>query len=197
MTAKTDVAVADPRPRIRLAPEARREQILREATRLIARSGFNGISLAAVADACDVRKPSVLHYFPSMTELLNDVLRRRDEHDYLALGAVTVANPTPERVREFLGRVIARNLQQRELIRLDHVLAAEALDPTHPVHAYFGGRARSAHDEMRRMLAWKDDPEAAAIELLAFWDGLEFSWVRDANVDFVAIWDRFCERFFV
>ena len=47
------------------------------------------------------------------------------------------------------------------------------------------------------MLAWKDDPGAAAIELLAFWDGLEFSSVRDANVDFVAIWDRFCERFFV
>ena len=49
---------------------------------------------------------------------------------------------------------------------------------------------------MRRLLAWKDDPETAAVELLAFWDGLEFSWVRDENVDFMAIWNRFGDRFF-
>ena len=197
MITKIDGPVADPRPRTRLAPEARREQILREATRLIAQSGFNGISLAAVAEACDVRKPSVLHYFPSMTELLKGVLLQRDELDYFALGAETVADPTPETVRAFVDRVIERNLQQRELIRLYQVLMAEALDPAHPAHSYFTERSRSAHEETARMLAWKDDPEGAAIELLAFWDGLEFSWVRDDSVDFRAIWNRFADRFFV
>ncbi len=184
------------RPRIRLAPEERRDQILREATRLIAQSGFNGISLAAVAEACDVRKPSVLHYFPSMTELLKGVLLQRDEQDYIALGSETVDEPTPERVRTFLDRVVARNLQQREVVRLYQVLAGEALDPTHPAHEYFSARARAAQEEMRRQLAWKDDPETAAVELLAFWDGLEFSWVRDEDVDFMAIWNRFGDRFF-
>jgi len=79
MNAATDSA---PRAQRRLAPEVRRRQIVLEAARLISAAGFNAVSLADIADACDIRKPSVLHHFPSMAELLAAVLAYRDELSY-------------------------------------------------------------------------------------------------------------------
>lgn len=51
-----------------------REQILEEATRLMAARGFEGTSLQAVADAVGVKKPSILYHFPSKVELKRAVL---------------------------------------------------------------------------------------------------------------------------
>ncbi len=51
-----------------------RDTILLEATRLMARRGFDGTSLQAVADAVGVRKPSVLYHFSSKEELRKAVL---------------------------------------------------------------------------------------------------------------------------
>jgi AcrR family transcriptional regulator len=51
-----------------------RDNILVEATRLMAARGFDGTSLQAVADAVGVRKPSVLYHFPSKEELRKAVL---------------------------------------------------------------------------------------------------------------------------
>lgn len=51
-----------------------RDQILRQATRLMAARGYEGTSLSAVADAVGVKKPSVLYHFPSKAELRRAVL---------------------------------------------------------------------------------------------------------------------------
>ena len=53
-----------------------RDNILLEATRLMAERGFDGTSLQAVADAVGVRKPSVLYHFSSKEELRKAVLDR-------------------------------------------------------------------------------------------------------------------------
>jgi AcrR family transcriptional regulator len=65
-------------PQVRLAPEARRRQIVQEATRLISRSGFNAVTLADIADACGIRPPSVLHHVPTMNDILMAVVRERE-----------------------------------------------------------------------------------------------------------------------
>ena len=53
-------------------------QIVREASRLIAARGFDGMSLQDIADAVGVSKPAVLHHFPSKEHIrvavLEDVL---------------------------------------------------------------------------------------------------------------------------
>lgn len=51
-----------------------RTQILREATRLFARQGFDGTSVQELADAVGIRKPSLLYHFESKEALRQAVL---------------------------------------------------------------------------------------------------------------------------
>lgn len=57
-----------------------RTHILKVATRLFARQGFDSTSLQQIADEVGVRKPSLLHHFPSKVELLRGVLDSLFEH---------------------------------------------------------------------------------------------------------------------
>lgn len=180
----------------RLPPEVRRRQIVTEATRLISISGFNSVSLMDIADACGLRGPSVLHYFPSMSDLLAAVLDHRDEVD-------SSSKPTPEEiatpaaVAAFLRRTVVRNADRMALVRLYVVLGAEAVDPAHPAHEYFATREATRYNDFEHLLRWKDRPALAARELMAFWTGLERQWVMNPSLDLLAVWDNFAERFFV
>jgi AcrR family transcriptional regulator len=185
-----------PRPVRRMAPELRRRQIVAEAARLISISGFNAVSLADIARACGVAKSLVVHYFPSMNHLLAAVLDYRDEKSFAEIVDSTLPDPTPTAVRAFTTKAVEYNLGQRELIRLHHVLDAEALSPDHPAHAYFVARAADVRRVHERLLAWKPDPPSAAVQFLAFWDGLERQWLRDPGLDVLSIWSDFCDRFF-
>ncbi|AKC78786.1 hypothetical protein XB05_08650 [Xanthomonas arboricola] len=181
--------------RVRLDATTRRAQIVEQASGLIARSGYNATSLADIAAACNVRKSTILHHFPSMADLLKAVLLQRDAADYIAIGACPGGGDRRE-VRAYLDAAVARNLQQPELLRLYVMLGAEALAPAHPAHGYFIERHCLAVKTLAGLLAWKDDPGAAALELLAFWQGLETVWLRDPTIDFRAVWSRFGELFF-
>jgi len=179
----------------RLPPEARRRQIVEEASRLIAQSGFNAVSLTDIAEACGIRGPSVLHHFPTMNQLLAAVLAQRD------LDASTVGSNPPDlsepgQVALYLRRFVEANLALREVIRLYVVLGAEAVDPAHPAHDYFVTRRRLALAALEEMLTWRPDPATSARLLLSFWQGLESLWVADPTTDFMAVWDAFAEDFF-
>lgn len=187
------------RKRVRLSPETRRAQIVAEASRLISQSGFNAVSLADIAEACDLRKPSVLHYFPSMNHLLAAVVTERDIRDgetfTNALGAQAGAPPR-QVLRDSYTQVLAHNLRSPEMVRLHVILGAEAVSPEHPAHDHYVERGKAAQAGIAKLLTWKDDPTAAAIEFIAFWEGLELAWCRDDSIDAIYVWDCFCERFF-
>lgn len=57
-----------------------REQILAEATRLFSAQGFDGTSLAQIADAVGIRKPSLLYHFKTKDELRRSVLEKMLSH---------------------------------------------------------------------------------------------------------------------
>lgn len=183
----------------RMKAEDRREQILQEAFQLIAVGGFNAVSLADIAKACGIQKSSVLHHFPSMNELLFAVLQMRElqDYDFYMEQSAEDGDVTPALARQRFTRVFHHNLERHEFVRLYSILAAEALAPDHPAHEYFGERSRLARAEVAKSLQWKPQPDLAAAELLAFWDGLELNWRQDPTLDPSAVWESFCDRFFV
>lgn len=182
--------------RVRLDPVVRRRQIVGNATRLIARSGFNGVSLADVANACDVRKSTVLHYFASMEALLVAILVDRDAGYFSENQPVGDMSATAREAQAAVTAIFEGNLRQREIIRLFYVLAAEALSPEHPAHEFFRERSQRAKIGLLQILSWKADPVAAALELLAFWQGLELIWLTDPQTDVLPVWHNFANRFF-
>jgi AcrR family transcriptional regulator len=183
--------------RRRLPPAERREEILAAATELIAVSGFNGVSLGAFAAACGMTKAGLLHHFPSKEHVLVGVLERRDELDIAAVMGDADPAPDAATARAALTRLVRRNLGQESVVKLYTVLSAEALDPAHPAHDYFRRRLRTSRDRLEReMFAWHPWPGGAAVELLAFLDGLQLNWLRDPEIDFLAQWEAFADRFF-
>ena len=59
----------------RLAPDARRAQLLATALSVFGNKGLNSARLTDLAQAAGVALPTVLHYFPSREALLAEVLR--------------------------------------------------------------------------------------------------------------------------
>jgi AcrR family transcriptional regulator len=57
-----------------------RTHILTVATRRFARQGFDSTSLQEIADEVGIKKPSLLHHFPSKNELLRAVLDNLFDH---------------------------------------------------------------------------------------------------------------------
>ncbi len=64
------------RKRTRLAPEARREQILDEAARLILSEGLHAVSMERLGRDVGISKGLVYNYFPTRDALLAELLRR-------------------------------------------------------------------------------------------------------------------------
>ena len=51
-----------------------RERILREASRLFARKGFHGTSTREIAEAVEIRQPSLFHHFPSKRDIMSELI---------------------------------------------------------------------------------------------------------------------------
>jgi AcrR family transcriptional regulator len=62
-----------------LGPERRRPQVLDAGLALFLERGYEGTSMAAIADAAGVTKPVVYACFPSKDELFRALLRREEE----------------------------------------------------------------------------------------------------------------------
>jgi len=54
--------------------DRRREAIVTAAARLYARRGFQGASVAELAQACGTSKSLIYHYFPSKDDILHEVM---------------------------------------------------------------------------------------------------------------------------
>ena len=77
---------------------ARREELTRIAARLFAEKGYQGTSLADLAEALGVQKPSLYHHIAAKEDLLWEVAREGAAAFHAALDAVP-DGPATERVR--------------------------------------------------------------------------------------------------
>lgn len=178
--------------RVRLTAGQRRAQIVAEATALIARIGYHRFSIKALAEATGITRAGVLHHAGSKEQLLLDVLAARDERDNAAIAQLPSAD-----ARTVLDHIVRRNLTQPEIVRLYTVLAAEALDPEHPAHAYFANRLREGTARLAELLDGFDrDGATVATEIYSFMDGLQLTWLRDPGIDMWDLWSHFADSLF-
>jgi TetR/AcrR family transcriptional regulator, cholesterol catabolism regulator len=77
----------------------RREELNRIAARLFAQRGYQGTSLADLADSLGVQKPSLYHHIASKEDLLWAVASDGADAFHAALDTVPVSAPPAERIR--------------------------------------------------------------------------------------------------
>jgi AcrR family transcriptional regulator len=107
--------------------ETRRAEIAEVAVRLWAERGFDGTSVAEVAEAAGVSKGTLYLYFPSKQALLEDVLRRYSLLPNIEMLVEDLAGATLEdAVHGFVRRAWRHLTEHRDLV----LLAVREL-PTH------------------------------------------------------------------
>jgi AcrR family transcriptional regulator len=92
----------------RMPPDARRQQLLDAALAVIARDGYDGVSIDAIAREVDVTRPVVYGVFDGLGQLLYALLDRQEER---ALSQLLEALPTeldPENPEAYLVSAVRR-----------------------------------------------------------------------------------------
>jgi AcrR family transcriptional regulator len=178
--------VSDQRPYATLLAkgEERRHRIIQVAQRLLTRHGWRGTTLGQIAREAGVTPAGLLHHFESKEQLLHAVLDARDLYDE------THADMDGDLITQ-VGRVADRFHEVPELIGMFAVLLIENLDPQAPLHDRLLSRYRDARrhiaDSIRRgQLAGHYrtdvDPAVKAVEIVAFLNGMETSWLLDPSI---------------
>jgi AcrR family transcriptional regulator len=179
----------------------RRTAIVEAAFEVFAAHGYQGGSLQRVADLVGMSQTSLLHYFPSKSDLLLEVLRRRDQ---MSSGDVergtdaddAAADDTGAReagsrgTGEHLAGDVERQARYNEgvpgLIGLYTVLSGEAVTEGNPGRDYVTRRlADLRRDYATDFRALADagrlrdgvDPDRAAAGLVGLWDGVQLQWL--------------------
>jgi AcrR family transcriptional regulator len=163
------------------------------ASRLFARHGYRGTSLASIAQAAGLSQPGLLHHFPSKHTLLLAVLAGRDSED----GRLSSPKLRDESlgIIDGLSTLVAYNESIPDQVRMFSMLLGESVAPDHPAHDYFVDRyARIRSRFIRHLSAAQSqgkldasvDVGVLANVLIAVLDGLQFQWLLDDSVDMTA-----------
>lgn len=181
-----------------MTPEARREEIIEITQAAIARDGYRALSLREIARRCGMSAPGLMHHFPDMPTLLEAVIEHRDEADLSqvldSLGADTTLVQMMDRAREYYD-------SRPEETRNFDILEAEALDPTHPAHAYYRERNERTFQRLRAQIEREfADADAVARVVRLILDGVVLRRLRSPNnptvsaEDWAAVRDTFLAR---
>jgi AcrR family transcriptional regulator len=164
----------------------RRAAIVEAAFEVFTAHGYQGGSLQRVADRVGMSQTSLLHYFPSKSDLLLEVLQRRDQ---VSNGEPALGGPD-DGGRGPLVADVERQARYNEgvpgLIGLYTVLSGEAVTKGNPGRAYVTRRLadlrRDYAADFRALAAagrLRDgvDPDRAAAGLVGLWDGVQLQWL--------------------
>jgi AcrR family transcriptional regulator len=168
----------------------RRAAIIQASFEVFASVGYQRGSIKDIADLIGMSRAGVQHHFPDKVQLLEAVLRLRDQHaQELLAGKDGIAF-----IRALVG-VIEHNSSIPGLIELYSMLAAEAAPPKHPAHAYFATRNEFVLRGITEAFsaAQKDgdlvegiDPHTAAVEHVALTEGLQLAWLYNHDINITA-----------
>ena len=167
----------------------RRQQIVDAATEVLESVGLGGATLEDIAEKVGLTRAGLLHYFESRNALLVAVFEQRDEADIAA--AEEGATPG-ESAADGFERSVRRTMESPGMARLHTQLAAEAVDPAHPMHEYF----RDRYERVRQLtqeqfeqgiragaISGAVNPATASVQALALLDGLQLQWLLSPDLD--------------
>jgi len=175
--------------------EDRRQRILAVAERLLARNGWRNTSLAQIAREAGVTPAGLLHHFESKEQLLNAVLDARDMDDD------THADRAGDLFVQ-IARVAERFQRAPELVGTFTVLLVENIAPDAPLHDRLLDRQRAAVSIVASIIRreqragrYRQDlnPDTKAVEILAFVNGMETSWLLDPSIPLAEVFKEYAE----
>lgn len=187
--------MADQRPYATLLAkgEGRRQRILAVAQRLLTRNGWRGTTLGQIAKEAGVTSAGLLHHFASKEQLLHAVLDARDAYDDAH------ADRSGD-IIEQLEKVAERFRRAPDLAGTFTVLLAESLHPDAPLHERFLVRHRVAVETVAEAIRRGQrtgryrtdlDPAVKAVEILAFLNGIETSWLLDPSIPLTEVFQEY------
>jgi AcrR family transcriptional regulator len=162
----------------------RRQRILEVAMRVLRRKGWRNTTLGEIAREAGVSAPGVLHHFGSKEQLLHAAIEARDAYD-------DAHGDRSGDIIEQVERVAERFQQAPDLVGMFAVLLVENLEPDAPLHDRFLLRYRSAVEIVaegirrgQRAGRYRSDldPTRKAMEIIAFINGMETSWLLDPSI---------------
>jgi AcrR family transcriptional regulator len=165
------------------------------AERLLARNGWRNTSLAQIAWEAGVTSAGLLHHFESKEQLLNAVLDARDLDDD------THADRSGDLADE-IKRVAERFARAPEMVGTFTVLLVENIQPDAPLHDRLLKRQQAARDIVADIITrgqlsgrYRTDIDAAtkAVEILAFINGMETSWLLDPSLPLKEVFKSYAE----
>lgn len=173
--------------------EDRRQRILAAAQRLLMRNGWRGTTLAQIAREAGLSSAGLLHHFESKEQLFNAVLDARDAYD------LANANRSGDILTRLEG-VAERFQHAPDLVGMFTVLLVESLDPEAPLRTRFLGRYRAAVDAVAEGIRQGQragqfrtdlDPAVKAVEIVAFLNGIETSWLLDPSIPLTEVFKEY------
>ncbi len=184
------LTMAQARKRVREKPEVRRARIVDEAIRIVGELGYYGFTVQALAERCGLTNAGLLHYFDSKDHLLLSVLDEielREEEVMAPQVSLTEKQLSRtgdhnQAVVELVAAIARRSTENREQSRFLTVLHGEALEPSHPAHAWFGQRDQETVG-LFTLLLGGDRPDAIVKtrHLISILRGMTAIWLRTAD----------------
>ncbi|HEX4057805.1 MAG TPA: TetR family transcriptional regulator [Galbitalea sp.] len=166
----------------------RREELISVATRLIARNGSRGTTLADIAREAGVSQAAVVYHFGTKEGLVNAILDARDAFEN---GLLWRDGPDPGmRIFDIIAEIVNGWAEHPDLVGLLGVLIAENVGDDDALRPRLAANYQLTVDRLaetlgsaqRRGEMRKDvDPRAKAIEILAFLSGLELAWLVSSD----------------
>src|SRR3954465_523092 len=174
---------------------SRREELMRVAARLFAEQGYQGTSLADLAEELGIQKPSLYHHIASKEDLLWEVAVEGARAFHEALDAVPAGAPAAERIRLALRAHLAVVAGQLDVAT---VFVREWRHLEGERHERFVAERRRYEERIRALFRegvegseLRTDLDVATAALLflsaANW---AYTWLR-AGADTAALADRF------
>ncbi|GAA5052168.1 TetR/AcrR family transcriptional regulator [Nocardia callitridis] len=173
--------------------EERRYTILAVAQRLLRRNGWRNTTLGQIAAESGISAAGLLHHFESKEQLLHAVLEARDADDEAH------ADRSGD-ILEQIERVTWRFDRAPDLVGVFAVLLIENLEPDAPLHDRLLARQRVAVDTVaegirRGQLTGRYrndlDPAVKAVEIVAFLNGMETSWLLDPSIPLTTVFREY------